>query len=75
MALDKSKDYGTSWGFGPTRGFAVQNGKLYNDDGDEVDELGHLVKPSPKKPAPPAAAKVSEPAEMPEDVKAQLAAA
>lgn len=75
MALDRSKDYGTSWG-GPgnlTNGFAVQDGKMYNNNDDEVDELGHVVKPAPKKPAPPTVAKAVASADIPEDVKAQLA--
>ena len=42
--LDTSRDYGTSCG-GPTNGFAVQDGKIYNHDGDEVDKNGVPVKP------------------------------
>lgn len=40
--LDKSKDYGISLG-NPTHSF-VQNEKLFNSEGKEVDETGKLVK-------------------------------
>jgi hypothetical protein len=45
MALDRNKDYGISCG-GPTNGFAVQDGKIYNHDGAEVDKNGVPVKPA-----------------------------